>query len=33
MRSDEATSLAVEGMTFGEIGIAAIAVFGGVWGI
>ena len=32
-RRDEAVPLAVEGMSYGEIGVSAAAVFGEVWGI
>ena len=31
-RHDEATPLAVEGVANGKFGVAAVAVFGGVWG-
>ena len=30
---DKAAPLAVKGVSYGEIGVAAIAVFGEVWGI
>ena len=33
IRHDEATHLAVEGMTDKEGGVAAVTVFGEVWGI
>ena len=32
-RRDEATPLSVEGVTDGKQGLAAVAVFGGVWGL
>ena len=32
-RRDKAAPLAVEGMAYGEIVVAAVAVFGEVWGI
>ena len=33
MRRDEATPLSVEGKTNGKFGVAAVAVFGEVWGL
>ena len=33
IRRDEAALIAVEGMTYGEIGVAAVALFGEVSGI
>ena len=32
-RRDKAASLSVNGMTYGKIGVASVAVMGGVWGI
>ena len=32
-RHEKAAPLAVEGMAYGKIGVAAVVVFGGVWGI
>ena len=32
-RRDEAAPLSVEGISYGEIGVAAVAVLGGVWGL
>ena len=32
-RRDEATPLAVEGVANGKFGVAAVAVFGEVWGL
>ena len=32
-RRDKATPISVEGMAYGEIGVAAVTLFGEVWGL
>ena len=32
-RRDKASPLVVKGMEYGEIGVADVSVFGGVWGL